>query len=82
MEVTGASALSGCSDEELLDALYQRLRQSVDKNLLQALEKEMTLRALKETGGNQVKTSALLGITRTTLRKRIETYGLSDSASA
>ena len=65
-------------DTRLLDLVYERIRESADKNLIQVFEKEITIRALRETGGNQVKTSALLGITRTTLRKRIETYGLGD----
>ena len=73
-----AQGVASIDFPELLDLLYARLRESTDKNLLQAVEKEMTLRALRETGGNQVKTSALLGITRTTLRKRIETFGLKD----
>ncbi len=65
--------------EGLMDLVYERVREKFDRNLVQELEKELTIRALKETGGNQVKTSTLLGITRTTLRKRIETYGLGDS---
>ena len=65
-------------DTRLLDLVYERIRESAEKNLIQVFEKEITIRALRETGGNQVKTSALLGITRTTLRKRIETYGLGD----
>ncbi len=72
------SPSQGLSDAALLDQLYERLRTTHDTNLLQVLEKEMTLRALRETSSNQVKTSALLGITRTTLRKRIESYGLTD----
>ncbi|MEX0324821.1 MAG: sigma-54-dependent transcriptional regulator [Puniceicoccaceae bacterium] len=67
------------STEALLDLVYGRLRETIDKDLLQAIEKEITMRALQETGGNQVKTSTLLGITRTTLRKRIETFGLKNS---
>jgi two-component system nitrogen regulation response regulator GlnG len=62
--------------EALWDLLYERLREDCDRNLLQAIEKEITFRVLKETGGNQVKASSLLGITRATLRKRIETYDL------
>ncbi|MFO7725649.1 MAG: sigma-54 dependent transcriptional regulator [Oceanipulchritudo sp.] len=62
---------------ELWDLLYERLREGCDRNLLQEIEKEITQRVLVETGGNQVKASALLGITRATLRKRIESYGLS-----
>ena len=78
MEDLADAGVEALGTEALLDMVYGRLRESFDQDLLQAIEKEMTLRALKETGGNQVRTSALLGITRTTLRKRIETFGLKD----
>ena len=73
------AAAAGIPLEELLDRIYETLRGEHEKDLLQVLEKEMTIRALRETGGNQVRTSALLGITRATLRKRIESYGLTTS---
>ncbi|MGF1449240.1 MAG: sigma-54-dependent transcriptional regulator [Opitutales bacterium] len=59
-----------------LDAVYARVREETEEPILQTIEREMITRALAETGGNQVKTSALLGITRATLRKRIEHWGL------
>jgi two-component system nitrogen regulation response regulator GlnG len=62
--------------QSALDAVYASLREESEDPILSVLEKEMVLRALEETGGNQVKTSALLGITRATLRKRIEQWGL------
>ena len=65
------------SMERLWDEVYKRLRADSEANLLQLIEKEITQRVLKETKGNQVKASSLLGITRATLRKRIGTYGLS-----
>jgi two-component system nitrogen regulation response regulator GlnG len=34
------------------------------------------IQALKETGNNQVHAAKLLGITRATLRKRIEKFGI------
>jgi len=58
----------------LWDEVYRRLREDFDAKLLQEVEKQITLRALKETESNQVKASALLGITRATLRKRMESY--------
>jgi len=61
---------------EAYDILYERIRKESDKSILHAMEREMIRRALKETGGNQVKTSAILGITRSTLRKRIEQFSL------
>jgi DNA-binding protein Fis len=36
----------------------------------------MIQRSLKECGGNQVKASAMLGITRATLRKRIDAHNI------
>ena len=62
--------------QEAYDILYERIRKDSDKSILHAMEREMIRRALKETGGNQVKTSAILGITRSTLRKRIEQFSL------
>ena len=44
--------------------------------LLPWLEREFTLFAMKRTRGNQVKAAKLLGVTRATLRKRIERYGI------
>jgi DNA-binding protein Fis len=34
------------------------------------------IQALLETGGNQVQAAKLLGVTRATLRKRIEKFGI------
>jgi two-component system nitrogen regulation response regulator GlnG len=50
----------------------------VDPNvqLLPWVEREFTLYALKSTQGNQVRAAKLLGITRATLRKRIEKFGI------
>jgi two-component system nitrogen regulation response regulator GlnG len=38
------------------------------------VERELVIQALKETSGNQVQAAKLLGITRATLRKRIEKF--------
>jgi len=66
----------GVSEQETFDLAYACARERNDKNLLQAVEREVIARCLKETGGNQVKASQLLGITRATLRKRIDAYGI------
>jgi two-component system nitrogen regulation response regulator GlnG len=58
------------------DTAYRLMREERDSNLLEQAEREIIRRALKETGGNQVKASGLLGITRATLRKRIDQYDL------
>ena len=44
--------------------------------LLPWLEREFTLHAMKLTKGNQVRAAKLLGITRATLRKRIERFSI------
>jgi two-component system nitrogen regulation response regulator GlnG len=69
-----SSAPNSISSEESFDIAYAHARQSSDRNLIETVEKEIIQRALKECGGNQVKASALLGITRATLRKRIDVF--------
>ncbi len=44
--------------------------------IILAVERELITRALQETDGNQVQAAKLLGITRATLRKRIEKFGI------
>ena len=65
---------SSISLEESFNISYSHLRAKSAKNLLENMEKEIIQRALQECRGNQVKASALLGITRATLRKRIDSY--------
>ena len=40
--------------------------------ILPWIEREFTLRAMQKTGDNQVRAAKLLGITRATLRKRLD----------
>jgi two-component system nitrogen regulation response regulator GlnG len=44
--------------------------------IMAAVERELIIRALAETSGNQLQAAKLLGITRATLRKRIEKFGI------
>jgi two-component system nitrogen regulation response regulator GlnG len=67
-----AASAGAISLSDACDILYALLREQTDENILGVIEKEMIVRALKETGGNQVRASAILGITRATLRKRID----------
>jgi DNA-binding NtrC family response regulator len=71
---SGTSAKSTLEDavETLLDAAAT----DHSLQLLPWLEREFTLFAMKRTKGNQVKAAKLLGVTRATLRKRIERYGI------
>ena len=50
--------------------------QGLKLKVIPAVERELVIQALKETSGNQVQAAKLLGITRATLRKRIEKFGI------
>jgi nitrogen regulation protein NR(I) len=54
--------------------LFQWARKDPKLKLIPAVERELVIQALKETNGNQVQAARLLGITRATLRKRIEKF--------
>jgi two-component system nitrogen regulation response regulator GlnG len=62
--------------ESAAAALFGMARRDPKFKIIPAMEREMIMRALLETAGNQVKAAKLLGITRATLRKRIEKYGI------
>ncbi len=47
--------------------------------IMAAVARELIARALAETGGNQLQAAKLLGITRATLRKRMEKFGITKS---
>jgi two-component system nitrogen regulation response regulator GlnG len=56
--------------------LFQWARRDPKLKVIPAVERELIIQALKETGNNQVHAAKLLGITRATLRKRIEKFGI------
>ncbi len=60
----------------LADAMFQWARNHPDQKLIPTVERELVKQALREMQGNQVKASSLLGITRATLRKRIEKFDI------
>ena len=62
--------------ENAIEALLRAAQNTPDIQLLPWLEREFTLYAMKATKGNQVRAAKLLGITRATLRKRIERFGI------
>jgi DNA-binding protein Fis len=67
----------------MLDPLFSDILRfwgtGLHSNLLEKVEKFLIQKALAETGGNQVRAAKLLGISRNTLRHRIEKYRLSSS---
>jgi len=56
--------------------LFQWARRDPKLKIIPAVERELVVQALKETGDNQIQAAKLLGITRATLRKRIEKFGI------
>jgi DNA-binding NtrC family response regulator len=66
---------SGDSVENAIEALFDAATSDASVELLPWLEREFTLRAMRKTNSNQVRAAKLLGITRATLRKRLERNG-------
>ena len=60
----------------LAKQLFAWAKERRDLRILPAVERELVRHALLETGGNQVQAARLLGITRATLRKRMEKFGI------
>ena len=60
----------------LATKLFRWARNNPDLKVIPAVERELVINALKETSGNQVQAAKLLGITRATLRKRIEKFDI------
>jgi two-component system nitrogen regulation response regulator GlnG len=54
--------------------LFQWAREQDSLKILPAVERELIIQALLETKGNQVQAAKLLGVTRATLRKRVEKF--------
>ena len=70
-----AGAEAGMTDVVMLARrLFHWARKDPKLRLIPAVERELVIQALKETSGNQVQAAKLLGITRATLRKRIEKF--------
>ena len=60
----------------LAQSLFQWARANSKLKLIPAVERELIIQALHETHGNQVQAARLLGITRATLRKRVEKFDI------
>jgi nitrogen regulation protein NR(I) len=78
-----AASLPGASGDStgndvvgLARRLFQWARKDPKMKVIPAVERELVIQALKETSGNQVQAARMLGITRATLRKRIEKFGI------
>ena len=65
----------------LAATLFQWAKSQPDLAILPVVERELVAHALRETNGNQVQASKLLGITRATLRNRIDKFGIKQAVS-
>ena len=72
-----AGGVSGpVTTDDAIEVLLRAASSDPNVQLLPWLEREFTLHAMKLTKGNQVRAAKLLGITRATLRKRIERFSI------
>ena len=71
-----AGSLSHTDAAALARQLFQWARRDPKLKIIPAVERELVIQALKETNDNQVHAAKLLGITRATLRKRIDKFGI------
>jgi len=74
-DLDSATASLKSNKERAIDFLLGAAKSNPEQ-LLPWLERVFILHALRVRGGNQVQSAKLLGITRMTLRKRIEIYGI------
>jgi two-component system nitrogen regulation response regulator GlnG len=74
--VASPVAAAPLTTESAIELLLNAAQNDPDVQLLPWLEREFMLYAMKTTKGNQVRAAKLLGITRATLRKRIERFGI------
>jgi len=76
-----AAATAEESVDPLLRSLFDRLvhlrEHQPDLDLFDVVERSLIIHALGASGGNQARAAQVLGISRSTLRKRIARYGLS-----
>jgi len=72
--VPGGNPMPVLDEQAAIRFLIEKAMNDPELQLLPWLEKEFTLYAMRHTNGNQVKASKLLGVTRATLRKRLERF--------
>jgi len=69
-----AATAPPASLSEAMDFLYQEIKGKEGTRILDAIERNMIKRAIADTGGNQARAAEILGITRNTLKKRLDEY--------
>jgi two-component system nitrogen regulation response regulator GlnG len=65
----------------LAGRLFDWARKSKELKIIPAVERELIIHALAETKGNQLQAARLLGITRATLRKRVDKFKIRQELS-
>ena len=75
VEAPAVDVLVGMPVEPFAE-VYKQLREMHGTNILEYAEREIIKRTLEDVGGKQVKAAEILGMTRATLRKRIDQYDL------
>ena len=82
---SGAVAVPAAVTADTLPTLARQLfkwaRESSSLKVIPAVERELIVQAMQETGGNQVQAAKILGITRATLRKRLEKFKIKQALS-
>jgi two-component system nitrogen regulation response regulator GlnG len=74
---SGVGGENGVADIAVLAGhLFHWARKDPSLRILPAVERALVIEALKATNDNQVQAAKLLGVTRATLRKRIEKFGI------
>ncbi len=73
---SGPAEGSAADAAALARQLFHIAKRDPKLKVLPAVERELVIEALKDTDNNQVQAAKLLGITRATLRKRIEKFGI------
>jgi transcriptional regulator of acetoin/glycerol metabolism len=58
----------------LTKALFEKARRESSLEIIPAIQRELIVNALGATAGNYAQAAKLLGITRSTLRKRVEKF--------
>jgi nitrogen regulation protein NR(I) len=71
-----AGDTSGGEMSSVAKMLFRWARQNPKLKVLPAVERELIIHALQETKGNQVHAAKILGITRATLRKRVDKFNI------
>lgn len=84
IHITHDDGSAYCSVKDFLDVKLSRFikgmvkleRSGLHESVMNEVEKALIEIVLEETGGNQLRSASVLGITRTTLRTKIKNYGL------